>query len=159
MDGRTAAPLAAPRAGRWTAPVFLALAQLMIALDATITNVALPSVQAGLGFGDAERQWVIDAYTLAFGALLLLGRRISDRIGRSRAFVVGPAGIAAASGAPSRSRPPAPRTGRSPRCSPPPCWRCAPSRSRSCASAPARSRSSAPSPQAAARPGSCSVGC
>ena len=44
MDGRTAAPLAAPRAGRWTAPVFLALAQLMIALGATITNVALPSV-------------------------------------------------------------------------------------------------------------------
>lgn len=79
---------------RWTTLVFLALAQLMIALDPTIVNASL---QAALGFGDADRQWVLTAYTLAFGALLLLGGRVSDRIGRTRALVVGVAGFAAAS--------------------------------------------------------------
>jgi len=84
---------------RWAALVFLALAQLMIALDATIMSVALPSVQANLGFDDADRQWVITGYTLAFGALLLLGGRVADRIGRDRAFLIGLAGFAAASAA------------------------------------------------------------
>jgi EmrB/QacA subfamily drug resistance transporter len=86
-------------ATRWAALVFLALAQLMIALDATIMSVALPSVQANLGFADADRQWVITGYTLAFGALLLLGGRVADRIGRDRAFLIGLAGFATASAA------------------------------------------------------------
>jgi EmrB/QacA subfamily drug resistance transporter len=71
----------------------------MIALDATIMNVALPSVQADLGFSDADRQWVITAYTLTFGALLLLGGRIADSVGRIRAFVIGLTGFSAASAA------------------------------------------------------------
>ncbi|HEY0577015.1 MAG TPA: MFS transporter, partial [Pseudonocardia sp.] len=86
-------------ATRWAALVFLALAQLMIALDVTIMSVALPSVQANLGFADADRQWVITGYTLAFGALLLLGGRVADRIGRDRAFLIGLAGFATASAA------------------------------------------------------------
>jgi MFS family permease len=59
-----------PTSRRWIPLIFVALAQLLIALDATIMNVALPSVQAALEFSDADRQWVITAYTLAFGALL-----------------------------------------------------------------------------------------
>jgi EmrB/QacA subfamily drug resistance transporter len=89
----------APDAHRWLALVFIALAQLMIALDATIMSIALPTVQADLDFSDTDRQWVITAYTLAFGGLLLLGGRIADRIGRTRAFVIGLLGFAAASAA------------------------------------------------------------
>ena len=90
---------AAPRAAtqRWLGPVFVALAQLMIALDATIMNVALPSLQRSLGFADDERQWVITAYTVTFGSLLLLGGRLSDRIGHSRAFSIGLFGFASVS--------------------------------------------------------------
>ena len=83
--------------GRWGALVFIALAQLMIALDATIMNVALPSAQSALRFTDADRQWVITAYTLAFGGLLLLGGRIADYAGRKRTFLIGLGGFAAAS--------------------------------------------------------------
>src|SRR5712691_11820200 len=61
---------------RWVALAFIALAQLMVALDATVVNIALPSAQAALAFSDADRQWVISAYTLAFGGLLFLGGRI-----------------------------------------------------------------------------------
>ncbi|MDT4902441.1 MAG: hypothetical protein QOH52_457, partial [Pseudonocardiales bacterium] len=77
--------------------VFVALAQLMIALDATIMNVALPSAQHSLHFSDTDRQWVITAYTLAFGGLLLLGGRVSDLVGRTRTFVIGLTGFALAS--------------------------------------------------------------
>src|SRR3954469_4651323 len=87
----------APDDRRWLAPGFISVAQLMIALDATIMNVALPSLQRTLGFSDANRAWVISAYTLAFGGLLLLGGRLADHIGRSRAFLVGLAGFAVAS--------------------------------------------------------------
>ena len=91
-------PASAPRAtGRWVALVFIALAQLMVALDATIVNIALPSVQRALAFSDAQRQWVITAYTLPFAGLLLLGGNLADTIGRKRAFLVGLAGFAAAS--------------------------------------------------------------
>src|SRR5207248_1055036 len=83
----------------WLALAFIALAQLMVALDATIVNIALPSAQASLGFSDAQRQWVITAYTLAFGGLLLLGGRVSDAIGRRRALLIGLAGFAVASAA------------------------------------------------------------
>jgi EmrB/QacA subfamily drug resistance transporter len=82
---------------RWIALIVIAVAQLMTALDATIVNIALPSAQRSLGFGDADRQWVITAYTLAFAGLLLLGGRIADRFGRRRSFMVGLAGFAAAS--------------------------------------------------------------
>ncbi len=82
---------------RWGALAFIALAQLMVALDATIVSIALPSIQRALGFSDAERQWLITAYMLPFAGLLLLGGRISDALGRRRAFLVGLAGFATAS--------------------------------------------------------------
>ena len=87
----------APDRRRWVALGFISLAQLMIALDATIVSIALPSAQASLGASDADRQWVITAYTLAFGGLLLLGGRIADKLGRKRAFLIGLAGFAFAS--------------------------------------------------------------
>ncbi|MFJ7130419.1 MFS transporter [Streptomyces sp. NPDC098101] len=86
-----------PDPGRWKALVFIALAQLMVVLDATIVNIALPSAQQDLGISDGNRQWVITAYALAFGGLLLFGGRIADLWGRKRAFIVGLAGFAAAS--------------------------------------------------------------
>jgi MFS family permease len=67
----------------------IAIAQLMVVLDASIVNIALPSIQADLGITDANRQWVVTAYTLAFGGLLLLGGRISDFWGRKKAFMTG----------------------------------------------------------------------
>jgi EmrB/QacA subfamily drug resistance transporter len=82
---------------RWVALGFIATAQLMIALDATIVAIALPSAQRDLGAADADRQWVITAYTLAFGGLLLLGGRMADLLGRKRAFLTGLAGFALAS--------------------------------------------------------------
>lgn len=95
----SAAPAPAPQAlpRRWLALVFIALAQLMVALDATIVNIALPSAQASLHVSDASRQGVITGYTLAFGGLLLLGGRIADRFGRKRTLLAGLAGFAAAS--------------------------------------------------------------
>lgn len=90
-------PTEAPMASRWTALAFIALAQLMIALDATIVSIALPSAQRELGATDAQRQWVLTAYALAFGCLLLLGGRVSDVLGRKPAFLIGLAGFAAAS--------------------------------------------------------------
>ncbi|MFD0687296.1 MFS transporter [Actinomadura fibrosa] len=91
---RAQAPAAAPR--RWAALFFIALAQLMIVLDATVVNIALPSLQRDLGISDGDRQWIITAYTLAFGSLLL-GGRIADRAGRRRTFLVGALGFAGAS--------------------------------------------------------------
>jgi|SRR6266571_88683 len=67
----------------------IAGAQLMVVLDVTIVNVALPHIQAGLGFSRTGLAWVIDAYTLAFGGLLLLGGRAGDILGRRRMFVIG----------------------------------------------------------------------
>ncbi|WP_377272433.1 MFS transporter [Peterkaempfera sp. SMS 1(5)a] len=86
-----------PHPKRWTALFFIALAQLMVVLDATIVNIALPSAQHDLGITDGNRQWVITAYTLAFGGLLLLGGRIADMAGRKRTFVIGLIGFAGAS--------------------------------------------------------------
>jgi len=73
------------------------LAQLMVILDATIVNIALPSAQHDLGFSNADRQWVVTAYSLAFGGLLLLGGRLSDLVGRRRMLIIGLVGFAAAS--------------------------------------------------------------
>jgi EmrB/QacA subfamily drug resistance transporter len=82
---------------RWTILVILALAQLMVVLDATIVNIALPSAQRALHFANSERQWIVTAYALAFGSLLLLGGRISDLFGRKWTFIGGLAGFAIAS--------------------------------------------------------------
>ncbi|MEU1080433.1 MFS transporter [Streptomyces sp. NPDC005908] len=86
-----------PDANRWKALAFIAIAQLMVVLDATIVNIALPSAQQDLGISDGNRQWVVTAYALAFGGLLLFGGRIADLWGRKRAFVVGLGGFALAS--------------------------------------------------------------
>jgi EmrB/QacA subfamily drug resistance transporter len=86
-----------PDPRRWKALAFIAIAQLMVVLDATIVNIALPSAQADLGISEANRQWVITAYALAFGGLLLFGGRIADLWGRQRTFVTGLAGFAGAS--------------------------------------------------------------
>ncbi|MBS3180486.1 MFS transporter [Pseudoclavibacter sp. Marseille-Q4354] len=82
---------------RWLTLVVVGLAQLMVVLDATVVNIALPSAQADLGFSDGQRQWIITAYSLAFGSLLLLGGRLSDLMGRKRTFVIGLIGFAVAS--------------------------------------------------------------
>ncbi|TGG84620.1 MFS transporter [Streptomyces albus] len=92
-----AAQAVGPDPRRWKALAFIAIAQLMVVLDATIVNIALPSAQSDLGISDANRQWVITAYALAFGGLLLFGGRIADMWGRKRAFVTGLVGFAAAS--------------------------------------------------------------
>jgi EmrB/QacA subfamily drug resistance transporter len=88
-------PAVDPR--RWLALGVIAVSQLMIVLDASIVTIALPSAQHGLHISNADRQWVITAYTLAFGGLLLLGGRIADHLGRKRVFLVGLFGFAAAS--------------------------------------------------------------
>lgn len=92
---------APPRASgdrrRWVALAFISMAQLMIALDATIVNIALPTAQGSLHIAAADRQWAITAYTLAFGGLLLIGGRVADLLGRRRTFVAALAGFAAAS--------------------------------------------------------------
>jgi EmrB/QacA subfamily drug resistance transporter len=82
---------------RWTILAILAIAQLMVILDTTIVNIALPSAQRALHFGNSERQWIVTSYALAFGSLLLLGGRISDLLGRKWTFVTGLAGFAVAS--------------------------------------------------------------
>ncbi len=84
---------------RWLILGVLGIAQLMVVLDATIVNIALPSAQKALGFSDDSRQWVITAYALAFGSLLLLGGRISDLFGRKWTFLTGLIGFAVASAA------------------------------------------------------------
>jgi EmrB/QacA subfamily drug resistance transporter len=86
-----------PSPRRWSSLAFVSLAQLMVALDATIVSIALPSAQAALHTSDADRAWVITAYTLSFGGLLLLGGRFADFFGRKRTFLVGLVGFALAS--------------------------------------------------------------
>jgi EmrB/QacA subfamily drug resistance transporter len=75
----------------------VAIAQLMVVLDSTIVNIALPSAQHALGFSNNDRQWVVTAYALAFGSLLLLGGRLGDMYSRKRVFIVGLAGFAISS--------------------------------------------------------------
>ncbi len=76
-------PSTEPDPGRWIALVVIAIAQLMVVLDASIVNIALPQAQKDLGISDVDRQWVITAYTLAFGGLLLLGGRVATMSGAS----------------------------------------------------------------------------
>ncbi len=84
-------------ARRWWVLGVVGLAQLMVVLDATVVNIALPSAQRALAFSNADRQWVVTAYSLAFGGLLLLGGRLSDLVGRQRMLIIGLAGFASAS--------------------------------------------------------------
>ncbi|MFD9733110.1 MFS transporter [Umezawaea sp. NPDC059074] len=108
MPDSPAATVEAPRAvtqhgdnphhaRRWLILVMIGLAQLMVVLDATIVNIALPSAQADLGFSNDARQWVVTAYALAFGSLLLIGGRVGDIFGRKYAFLIGLAGFAVVS--------------------------------------------------------------
>src|SRR4051794_37796320 len=82
---------------KWLALSVLALAQFMVVLDVTIVNVALPAIQSALAFSAAGLQWVVNAYTLMFGGLLLLGGRVSDLLGRRRVFMLGMVVFAGAS--------------------------------------------------------------
>ena len=88
---------ASPDRRRWLILGTVSLAQLMVVLDATIVNIALPSAQRDLGFSIVDRQWVVTAYALAFGSLLLFGGRLGDLIGRKITFLAGAVGFAAAS--------------------------------------------------------------
>src|SRR4051794_36800911 len=78
---------------RWWILAILGIAQLMVVLDSTIVNIALPHAQASLGFSDGDRQWIVTAYSLAFGSLLLLGGRLADDFGRKRVFMTGVIGF------------------------------------------------------------------
>ncbi|WP_200955931.1 MFS transporter [Oerskovia sp. Root918] len=82
---------------RWWILLILALTQLLVVLDGTIVNIALPQAQLELGLTDTQRQWVVTAYALAFGALLLLGGRIADYWGRKRTYLLGMVGFGVAS--------------------------------------------------------------
>jgi EmrB/QacA subfamily drug resistance transporter len=97
-DARIAPDISPESSSRkWLALAVICVSQLLIVLDATIVNIALPTAQKALDISDANRQWMITAYTLAFGGLLLLGGRIADYTGRKRAFIIGLLGFAAAS--------------------------------------------------------------
>ena len=88
---------AAPDDRRWLILIVVAIAQLMVVLDSTIVNIALPSAQRALGFPNSDRQWVVTAYALAFGSLLLVGGRLGDMFSRERVFITGLIGFAVAS--------------------------------------------------------------
>ena len=74
---------------RWWALAFIALAQFMVIMDTSIIGVALPEIQADLGFTQESLSWVFNAYVIAFGGLLLLGGRLGDVLGRRRMFEIG----------------------------------------------------------------------
>src|SRR5579863_4471481 len=82
---------------RWWVLGVVGIAQVMVILDSTVVNIALQSAQHALHFSNADRQWIVTGYSLAFGSLLLLGGRVGDRVGRKRALIMGLLGFAAAS--------------------------------------------------------------
>jgi EmrB/QacA subfamily drug resistance transporter len=82
---------------RWRALFVIAIAQLMVILDSSIVNIAIPSAKISLHITSANQQWIITSYTLAFGSLLLLGGRIADYVGRKKIFIIGLLGFAGAS--------------------------------------------------------------
>src|SRR6187200_2557346 len=90
-------PTATNERSRWLALYVLCAGMLMIVLDATIVNVALPSIQADLGFSQSSLAWVVNAYLIAFGGLLLLAGRLGDLVGQRRVFLTGLAVFTAAS--------------------------------------------------------------
>ena len=89
---------------RWLALGVIGIAQLMVVLDLTVMNIALPSAQRALHFSTADRQWVVTAYSLAFGSLLLAGGKLGDLIGRKTTFLVGLVGFAGVSAVGGASR-------------------------------------------------------
>src|ERR1700729_914752 len=91
------APSSAPDPRRWLVLGVIAIAQLMVILDLTVMKSALPSAQRALHFTTVDRQWVVPAYALAFGSLLLLGGRLADLLGRKVTFLVGLVGFAGVS--------------------------------------------------------------
>ncbi len=91
---------------RWLALYTLCAGVLMIVLDATIVNVALPSIAADLHFSPNDLSWVVNAYLVAFGGLLLLAGRVGDLVGQRRVFLAGLAGLRGRPRWPARSRPP-----------------------------------------------------
>src|SRR5579859_7290311 len=91
------ASITGARDRRWLVLGVIGLAQLTVTLDLTVMNIALPSAQRALHFTIADRQWVVTAYTLAFGSLLLPGGRLADLLGRKVTFLTGLAGFAGAS--------------------------------------------------------------
>jgi EmrB/QacA subfamily drug resistance transporter len=95
--GRSVRNAAADWGNRWWVLAVIGLAQLMVVLDVSIVNIALPSAQRALGFNNDGRQWIVTAYSLAFGSLLLLGGRLADLLGRKTTIVIGIAGFAVAS--------------------------------------------------------------
>src|SRR6202161_2498666 len=95
----TRAQAAAPGDRRWLVLVVVGVAQLMVVLDSTIVNIALPSAQQALGFANSDRQWVVTAYALAFGSLLLVGGRLGDMYSRKWVLITGLVGFAVASAA------------------------------------------------------------
>jgi EmrB/QacA subfamily drug resistance transporter len=97
MSTSSPRPAAAPAPNRWAVLALLGVAQLMVVLDATIVNIALPSAQRALHFSTDNRQWIITAYALAFGSLLLLGGKLGDLFGRKWTFIGGLTGFAVAS--------------------------------------------------------------
>lgn len=97
IDPAPGAGAVAPGRHRWLILAVLGIAQLMIVLDLTVVNIALPSAQRALHFATVDRQWVVTAYALAFGSLLLLGGRLADLLGRKVTFMTGLIGFAAAS--------------------------------------------------------------
>ena len=100
VAGATASSVAAGGrvpVNRWAVLTLVGVAQLMIVLDVTIVNIALPSAQGALHFSTDDRQWIITAYALTFGSLLLLGGKLGDLLGRKWTFVAGLLGFAGAS--------------------------------------------------------------
>jgi MFS family permease len=91
MPAATAAPASRPaaRVNPNAVLALVAVAQFMVVLDATVVNVALPTIQGDLGFSEQSLSWVLNAYTLTFGGFLLLGGRLADRLGRRRLFFAG----------------------------------------------------------------------
>ena len=159
-------PPSSGETNRWLVLVIVCLAQFMVMLDATVVNVALPSIQADLGFSAANLQWVINSYTLIFGGFLLLGGRAGDLFGRRRLFLWGVAIFSFASLlnglATSATRGSSRRAGcraSAARWSPPPRCRSSRRRSRRARTGRRRSACGARSPPAAARSGCCSAAC
>ena len=93
----SAAPAPSAEPNRWAVLALLGVAQLMVVLDSTIVNIALPSAQADLGFSTGNRQWIVTAYALAFGSLLLVGGKLGDLFGRKWTFIGGLIGFSLAS--------------------------------------------------------------
>ena len=127
--GETGGGGAAVRPGLTLAVV--GVVQFMVSLDLSVVNVGLPRIGAGLGFGAVGLTWVIHAYALTFGGLLLLGGKAADRYGRKRVLLLGPRpvrpGLARRRprpGSPANSSPPGPRRASGPRRWPRPRWRC-----------------------------------